>query len=48
VARLCGAPECPSVECALSPTNMLADLDLKQEKLCRACSQRMFQGTVRF
>jgi len=47
VARLTGAPECPTLECALGPTNMLADLDLKQEKLCRACSLRMFQGTVR-
>ena len=47
IARLSGAPECPTIDCVLAPTNMLADLDLKQEKLCRVCSQRMFQGTVR-
>jgi predicted Zn-dependent protease len=47
IARLSGAPECSTIDCVLAPTNMLADLDLKQEKLCRACSQRMFQGTVR-
>jgi len=47
VARLAGGRECSDISCVLAPTNMLGDLDLKQEKLCRACSQRMFQGTVR-
>jgi predicted Zn-dependent protease len=46
-ARLSGMPECRSPQCVISASNMLADIDLKEEKLCRACSQRMFQGTVR-
>ena len=46
-ARLAGAPECSDMRCVLAPTNVLADLDLKQEQPCRACSQRLFQGTMR-
>jgi predicted Zn-dependent protease len=45
--RLQGMPQCASPQCVLAPSNMLADLDLKEEKLCRSCSQRMFQGTMR-
>lgn len=46
-ARLSGMPECSSPQCVISASNMLADIDLKEEKFCRACSQRMFQGTMR-
>ena len=46
-ARLTGMPQCNTPQCILSASNMLADIDLKEEKLCRACSQRMFQGTMR-
>jgi predicted Zn-dependent protease len=46
-ARLAGSPQCSNPACVLSASNMLADLDLKEEKFCRDCSQRMFQGTVR-
>lgn len=45
-ARLIGMPECKTPQCVLAASNMLADLDLKEEKFCRACSQRLFQGTV--
>lgn len=46
-ARLGGMPECSSPQCVLAPSNMLADVDLKDEGLCRACAQRMFKGTLR-
>lgn len=46
-ARSIGMPECTTPQCVLSSSNMLADIDLKEEKFCRACSQRLFQGTVR-
>jgi len=46
-ARSIGMPECNTPQCILSASNMLADIDLKEEKLCRACSQHMFQGTMR-
>jgi predicted Zn-dependent protease len=47
VARLRAMPACRSPQCVLSPSEMLADVDIKEEKLCRACSQRLFQGTIR-
>ncbi len=47
VARLGGMPECSSPQCVLSASNMLADVDLKEEKFCRACAQRLFRGTLR-
>lgn len=46
-ARLRGAPECSDPTCVLAPSKMIADLDLKEERFCRACSQRLFEGTVR-
>ena len=46
-ARLRGAPECRDVACVLAASKMLADLDIKEERFCRACSQRLFEGTVR-
>jgi len=47
VARLRGMPQCGSPACVLAASKMLADLDLKEERLCRACSQRFFTGSVR-
>lgn len=48
VARLVGMPECKTAQCALAPSAMLADIDIKDERPCRACLQRLFKGTVRF
>ena len=45
--RLRGAPECPRPQCALSASKMFADLDLKEERYCRDCSQRLFEGKIR-
>ena len=47
VARLRGMPQCEAPACVLAPSKMLADLDLKEEKFCRACSQRFFTGSLR-
>lgn len=47
VARLRGMRACEDPKCVLAPSKMLADLDLKEEKFCRACSQRLFTGTMR-
>jgi len=47
VARLRRMPVCSSPQCVLAASDMLADVDIKEEKLCRACSQRLFQGTIR-
>ena len=46
-ARLSGMAQCSTPACVLSASAMLADLDAKEEKLCRDCSQTMFQGTVK-
>jgi predicted Zn-dependent protease len=47
VGRLRGLRECSDPKCALASSRMLADLDLKDERYCRACEQRMFEGTMR-
>ncbi len=45
--RLRGMPECGNPDCILAPSKSLPDLDTKSEALCRACSLRMFEGTIR-
>lgn len=46
-ARLRGSKECAQPTCLLSASKHLADIDLKEEKFCRDCSLRLFEGTVR-
>ena len=46
-ARLQGHPECPNPKCVLAASKMFADVDLKDERFCRDCTQRMFEGTIR-
>jgi predicted Zn-dependent protease len=45
--RLAGAPECNNPACALAPSKSLPDIDAKEERYCRACEQRLFEGTLR-
>jgi len=45
--RLKGVPGCTDLHCVLAPSKMFADLDLKDERLCRECSRRLFEGTIR-
>lgn len=47
VGRLQGAKECTDPKCALAASKMFADLDLKDERFCRPCSLRLFEGTIR-
>jgi len=47
VIRLKGLRACEDPKCVLSASRMLADLDLKDEQLCRSCSQSLFSGTMR-
>lgn len=44
--RLMGLPQCADPKCILAASRMLLDLDLKEEKFCRGCSTRMFEGRV--
>jgi len=46
VGRLRGAPACPTPQCALAASKMFADLDLKEERFCRPCADRLFEGTI--
>jgi len=46
-ARLQSHPQCPSPKCVLAASKMFADLDLKDERFCRDCTQRIFEGTIR-
>jgi predicted Zn-dependent protease len=46
-ARLQGLSECREPRCALAPSRVVADVDSKDEGFCRACSQRLFQGTIK-
>ncbi|MDH3626934.1 MAG: hypothetical protein OEV00_02230 [Acidobacteriota bacterium] len=46
VARLRRAPACGDPKCVLAASEMIADLDTKEEKFCRSCSQRLFEGRV--
>ena len=45
--RLRGLPECTDPECVLAPTRSPCDLDMKEERFCRDCEQRLFEGTIR-
>lgn len=44
--RLLGLKECSDPQCALAPSKFLPDVDTKDETFCRACSQRLFEGTI--
>ncbi len=46
-ARLQGNPVCPSPKCVLAASKMFADIDLKEERFCRDCTLRLFEGTIR-
>lgn len=46
-ARLQGVSECADPTCVLAPSKSIPDLDAKEEKFCRACEQRLFEGRIR-
>jgi len=45
-ARLRGVATCNDPRCVLAESRAVPDLDLKEERFCRACEQRLFQGRV--
>lgn len=45
--RLRGLPECSDPECVLAVTRTPRDLDLKEERFCRSCEARLFEGRIR-
>lgn len=44
--RLQKQPACEDPQCVLAPSKMFMDVDMKDEKLCRACTQRVFEGKI--
>ena len=44
--RLRALGECLDPECVLSPTRSPRDLDSKEERFCRNCETRMFEGKL--
>jgi len=47
IARLKGLADCRNPRCVLAPTGALADIDLKEEKFCGACSRMLATGAFR-
>jgi predicted Zn-dependent protease len=45
--RLEGLHECGDPKCVFASSKVLADLDLKEERICRPCSLRLFEGSIR-
>jgi predicted Zn-dependent protease len=46
-ARLAGLRECNEPSCVLAPSRHAGDLDSKDERFCRSCDQRLFEGRVK-
>lgn len=44
--RLAGLAECSDPECVLAPSRTIPDIDAKEERYCRACEQRLFEGKM--
>jgi predicted Zn-dependent protease len=45
-ARLAGLPECADPECVLASSKALVNIDAKEERYCRDCEQRLFEGKM--
>ncbi len=44
--RLAGLRECQDPTCVLAPSRHLLDIDAKEERYCRACEQKFFEGRM--
>jgi len=44
--RLAGLSECTDAECVLAPSKSIPDIDAKEERFCRVCEQKLFEGTM--
>ena len=47
IGRLHGLADCRDPRCVMAPTGALADIDLKNEKFCAACSRHLTTGAFR-
>ncbi len=44
--RLAGLRECQDPACVLAPSRHLLDIDAKEERYCRVCEQKFFEGRM--
>ena len=44
--RLAGLPECHDPKCVLAGSRHLLDIDAKEERYCRVCEQKLFEGRM--
>ena len=44
--RLSGLHECADPECVLASSKALVNIDAKEERFCRDCEQRLFEGKM--
>jgi archaemetzincin len=44
--RLAGLAECPDPACVLAPSRSVPDIDAKEERFCKSCETRLFEGRV--
>jgi len=44
--RLAGLPECTDPGCVLASSKSLVNIDAKEERYCRDCEQRLFEGKM--
>ncbi len=45
--RLRGLTECSDSDCVMGRSASVRDVDFKEERYCRACELRLFEGTIR-
>jgi predicted Zn-dependent protease len=44
--RLAGLPECADPSCVLASSRVIPDIDAKEERYCRVCEQKLFEGKM--
>lgn len=44
--RIAGLSECQDPTCVLAPSRHLLDIDAKEERFCRVCEQKFFEGRM--
>lgn len=44
--RLSGLKECSDPQCLLAPSKSVLDIDTKDERYCRGCEERLFEGKL--
>ena len=44
--RLAGLSECADPECVLAPSRTIPDIDAKEERFCRVCETKLFEGRM--